>query len=164
MRRVEAVIHARGQPQRDETSIAVLLHQRGIAKQVEQRVRRALDLEQLGVGDLAECADDAVAWTDHDRWVGINGPETRSKLARKAIVQALEFGLFRLRQIEVGKQPPAGDREVPHQRVLDLAEPTHESGDGSARNAVGQQEIQVFLLGPGGYEAFDCHESVNGTD
>src|SRR5439155_1048644 len=76
MRRVEAVIHARGQPQRDETSIAVLLHQRGIAKQVEQRVRRALDLEQLAVGDLAECADDAVAWTDHDRWVGINGPET----------------------------------------------------------------------------------------
>ena len=51
MRRVEAVIHARRQPQRDEAAVAVLLDQRGIAEQVEQRVGRALDLEQLGVRD-----------------------------------------------------------------------------------------------------------------
>ena len=52
--RVEAVIHARRQPQRDEAAVAVLLHQRGIAEQIQQRIRRALDLEQLGIGDLAE--------------------------------------------------------------------------------------------------------------
>src|SRR5439155_1339467 len=61
MRRMEAVVHARGQPQRDEAPVAVLLHQLGVAEQVEQRIRRALDLEQLGIGDLAERADDAVA-------------------------------------------------------------------------------------------------------
>ena len=34
--RVKAVIHARRQPQRDEAAVAVRLHQRGIAEQVEQ--------------------------------------------------------------------------------------------------------------------------------
>ena len=34
MRRVEAVIHARGQPQRDEAAVAMRLDQRGIAEQV----------------------------------------------------------------------------------------------------------------------------------
>ena len=49
--RVEAVIHARRQPQREEAAVAVPLHQRGIAEQIEQRIRRALDLEQLGIRD-----------------------------------------------------------------------------------------------------------------
>jgi hypothetical protein len=39
----------------------VLLHQLGIAEQIEQRIWRALDLEQLGIGDPAERPDDAVA-------------------------------------------------------------------------------------------------------
>ena len=51
--RVEAMIHARRQPQREEAAVAVLLDQRGIAEQIEQRVRRALDLEQFGIGDPA---------------------------------------------------------------------------------------------------------------
>ena len=51
--RVEAVIHARRQPQGDEAAVAVPLDQRGIAEQIEQRIGRALDLEQFGVLDPA---------------------------------------------------------------------------------------------------------------
>ena len=93
--------------------------------------------------------------------VGIGRPQARAELARKAIVQAFELGLFGLRQIEVGKQPPAGDREIPHQRVLDLAEPAHEAGQRRPRDPVGQQEIEVLLLGKAGDQASDCHESVS---
>ena len=52
--RVKAVIHARGQPQRDEAAVAVGVHQFGIAEQIEQRIGRALDLEQFGVLDGAD--------------------------------------------------------------------------------------------------------------
>jgi hypothetical protein len=76
-------------------------------------------------------------------------------------VQARELGLFRLGQIEVREQPPAGDGKIPHQRVLDLAEPAHEAGDRRPGNPVGQQEVNVFLLREGGDEAFDCHETVS---
>ena len=49
--RVEAVIHARRQPERHELAVAVRLDQRGIAEQVDQRVRRALDLVELAIPD-----------------------------------------------------------------------------------------------------------------
>jgi hypothetical protein len=75
-------------------------------------------------------------------------------------VQAPELGLFRLRQVEVGKQPPAGDRGIAHKGVLDLAEPAHEARQRRPRDAVGQQEIEVFLLGQGGDHPPDCHQSV----
>jgi hypothetical protein len=32
--------------------------------------------------------------------------------------------------------------------VLDLTPPAHESGQGDARDAVGEQEVQVFLQHP----------------
>ncbi len=161
MRCMEAVIHARRQPQCEEAAVAVLLHQLGIAQQVQQGIRRALDLEQLGAGDLAERADDAVAGARHNIGVGIEGAQARLQLPREAIVKALELGLFGLGQIEIREQPPTGDRKIPHDRVLDLAEPAHESGDGRPGNPVGQQEVNILLLGEGGDQAFDCHESVS---
>ncbi len=62
------------------------------------------------------------------------GRKPVSKFARKAVVQALELGLFGFRQIEVGEQPPAGDRQVPDIRILDLAEPAHEAGQRRPRD------------------------------
>ena len=53
-------------------------HQRGIAEQVEQRIGRALDLEQFGVGDRAERADDGVARAGHDRGIGIGRTQARA--------------------------------------------------------------------------------------
>ena len=47
--------------------------------------------------------------------------------------------------------------------LLDLAEPADEAGQRRARDAVGQQEVQVFLLGQAGDQAPYCHESVSRT-
>ena len=66
MRRVEAVIHARGQPQRDVAAVAVGLDQVGIAQQILQRVGKSLDLVELGAGDRAAGADDGVAGAHQD--------------------------------------------------------------------------------------------------
>jgi hypothetical protein len=52
------------------------------------------------------------------------------------------------------------DRGIPHQRLLDLAEPAHEPGQQSPRNAVGQQEIDVFLLHDPEELGVDRHAAV----
>ena len=114
--------------------------------------------------DAAERADDGIARTDHDRRIGIGRTQAGLELARKTIMQALEVGLARLGKIEIGKQPPAGDREIADQGLLDLAEPAHEPGQGRPRDTIGQQEVQVFLLGQSGDQASNCHESVSGID
>jgi hypothetical protein len=159
--RVEAMIHARRQPQREEAAVAVLIDQRGIAEQIEQRVRRALDLKQFSIGDPAVRADDAVGRAGHDGWIGIGRAQAGPQFARKTIVQAFEFGLFGFRQIEIGKQPPARDRGIADKGVLDLAEPAHEARHRRPRDAVGQQEIQILLLRETGDQAPDCHQSVS---
>jgi len=57
------------------------------------------------------------------------------------------------------------DKQIPatttDQRLLDLAEPADKTGHGGPRNPVGEQEVKVFLLGQGGDQAADCHESVS---
>ena len=73
------------------------LHQRGIAEQVEQRIGRALDLIEFAIADRAVRADDAVGRADHDLWVAIGSPQAGAELAREAVVQALELGLFGFR-------------------------------------------------------------------
>ncbi|MEY9359066.1 hypothetical protein ABH994_001787 [Bradyrhizobium yuanmingense] len=91
----------------------------------------------------------------------IERPQARLQLPGEAVVQTPELRLARLRQIEVGEQLPQRDREVPHQGILDLGEPAHEAGQRRAGDAVGQQEVEIFLLGERGDEGFDCHESVS---
>ena len=109
IRGVEPMIHARRQPQCEKAPVAMAFDQRGIAEQIQQRVRRALDLKQLPIHDLAKGADDAVGGTGHHGGIGIGRAQPGTQFAGKTIVQAFEFGLFRLRQIEIGKQPPATD-------------------------------------------------------
>jgi len=118
----------------------------GVAEQVLKRVRSALDLKQLGIGDRAERADDGIAGADHDRRVRIGRTRAGLKLARETVMQAFERRLARLRQVEIGKQPPAGDRQVADQGVLDLAEPPHEPGQRRPRDAIGQEKVKIFLL------------------
>ncbi len=61
-------------------------------------------------------------------------------------MQALEARLARFGEIEIGKQPPACDREIPDLGLFDLAEPPHEPRQRRAGNPIGQKEVQVFLL------------------
>jgi len=44
------------------------------------------------------------------------------------------------------KEAPQADGDVPHQGLLDLAEPAHELREQPAGNPVGEQEIEVLLL------------------
>ena len=163
MRRVKSVIHARGQPQRDELPVAVLLSQRRIAEQVRQRIGRALDLVEFVVANSSERADNAIRRADHDRRIGIGRPQAGTKLAGETVVHALEFALPGFRKVELGEQPPACDRQVAHERIFDLAEPAHEAGQRGARDTIGQEEIEIFLLCEGGDESFHCHEFVSRT-
>ncbi len=78
--------------------------------------------------------------------IGIDRPRAGLQLADEAVVQAGEVRFLRLVQAQVGEQPPDRDRKVAHQRLLDPAEPAHEAGQQLARNAVGEQEIEVLLL------------------
>ena len=56
-------------------------------------------------------------------------------------MQTLESGLVRFAQVEIGKQTPARDRDIPDQGLFDLAKPAHEPGYGCPRDPVGQQKI-----------------------
>ena len=94
--RVKAVIHAGRQPQRQEAPVAMAFHQIRVAEQVEQRIRRTLDLEQLGILDAAVSANDAIARGHDDGRVGIDRPQPGAKLPGEAVVQALELGLSSL--------------------------------------------------------------------
>src|SRR5262249_36626107 len=66
VRRVETVVHARGQPQRRIAAVAVRVDQIVVAQQILQRVGESLDLIEAGAGDAAAGADDRVAGTDQD--------------------------------------------------------------------------------------------------
>ena len=146
MRRMEAVIHARCQPQRHIAAVAMRLDERRIAQQILQRVGKSLGLIELGAVDRAAGADDGVARADQDVGRAVDRARAVLELADEAVVQAAELGLFGFAQIEVGEQPPERDREVADERLLDLAEPADELGRQPPRNAVGEQEIDVFLL------------------
>ena len=52
-------------------------------------------------------------------------------------------------------------REIAHQGLLDPAEPAHEPGQQAPGDAVGQQEIDVFLLKHTQHLGSQCHGPVN---
>ena len=128
MRRVKAVVHARGQPQCDVTAVAVGLDQIAVAEQFLERVGEALDLIEASAGDGAGCPYDGVARAHEDFGAALDRARAVLELADEAIVHAAEFRAPRLPQIEIGEEAPEADGDVAHQRLLDLAEPAHELG------------------------------------
>ena len=146
MRRVEAVVHARGEPQRDVGAVAIGLDQRRIGQQVPQRVGEALGLQQLGAADRAAGADDGVARACQHLRIGIDRPRAGLQLAREAGMQAREGLLPGVAEVEIGEQAPHRDRRPRHDRVLDLAEPAHPARREAPRDPVGQQEVDVLLV------------------
>jgi len=61
-------------------------------------------------------------------------------------VEAIELLLLGLAEIEMGEQPPSGYRKIADKGLFDSAEPADELRRQPARNTVGQQEIDVFVL------------------
>jgi hypothetical protein len=64
----------------------------------------------------------------------------------KAVVQAFELGLARLRQVEIGKQPPAGDRQVPHHGFSILLNQPMNRVSAARGIRLVSRKVQVFLL------------------
>ena len=60
-------------------------------------------------------------------------------------MQAAEFLLFRVAQVQLGKQAPDPDRKTCEQRALDVAEPAHAAREEDSGHPVGEQEVNVFL-------------------
>ena len=147
VRRVKAVVHARGQPQGRVPAVAVVADQFVVAQKVVQGIRKPLGLHDPALHHVAEGADQPVAGAGQHFRVGVDGPRAVLELAREAIAQALEARLLRLAEIEIREQAPHPDARGADQRVLDAAQPAHEQGEAAPRDAVGQQEVQPLLLG-----------------
>src|ERR1700722_7895089 len=159
-RRVKSVVHARGQPQRCVLPAFVVLRQLRVRQQLAERVEKAFRLQERALLDGAAPADQAIAGTDQMRGVHIDGAGAGLQLPREAVVQALEARGFRLAQIQVGKQAPQRDAAVADPWMFDAAPPAHEAGHKTARNAVAEQEIDVFLLGQPLNQGSGIHRSV----
>ena len=157
---MEAVVHARCQPQRDIEAIAMPLDEKRRAKKIGQTVGKALDLKELSPGNPPVGTDDGVAWTHDDLRIAVDRPRAVPELAREAIVQARKLRLPRVREIDVAKQPPQRDREIAHERLLDLAEPAHETREQAARDTVGQKKVDVLLQKHFCQSGAHCHETV----
>jgi hypothetical protein len=80
------------------------------------------------------------------RRIAVDGTDAVLQLAGKARVQALEARFLGLAEVEVAEQAPQEDAGRGEPRLLDPAQPTHELREPAPRNAVGQEEIDVFLL------------------
>ena len=61
-------------------------------------------------------------------------------------MHAAKLPLARFRQVEIGEETPDADGESRDQRMLNFAEPAHESGEEGTRHAIGQQEVEIFLI------------------
>ncbi len=145
VRGVEPVVHAGREPQRHVGPRGELLRQRGVAQKFLQRVARALRLQRHPSFHRTAGADDGVAGADEDIGARIHRAGAFLQFAREAVVQAAERGPARVRQVEVREQLPRGDRRIAHERLFDLAEPSHETRQGRPGNAVGQREVEWFV-------------------
>ena len=144
-RRVEAVIHARRQPQRHVSAVAMLVDEaRSPAGQ--QRIGRTLDLKQL-VSSIRPWAPTmpSKGW----RRIGLGSDRARTGLqrAREAIVQALETRLRRFLEPKIaGEQSPKPERESADEPILDAAETSHQQRRGAARQAIRDKEVDALVL------------------
>ena len=146
LRRVKAVVHAGAQAQRHKVALVpgtrVLIR----TNQIGQRVGKAFGLEELPRFDAPVRADKSIYRAAHHRRVHVDGPRALLELAGKAVVHAGEAAFFRFTEVEVREVFPDGDGCVAHPGLLDFAEAPHELGQPCAWQAIGQQEVQVFLV------------------
>ena len=145
MGRVEAVIHARRQAQGHKTSIPPFVYIGLSAQQVFQGVRKTLGLKYAGPLNRATGADDGIDGAGQGVDVLRNRAGAVFEFAGEAVMHAGKALFLGFAQVQVAKKLPDSDGCVPHQRLFDFAEPAQKAGQRLARNAVGKQEVQVFL-------------------
>ena len=118
----------------------------GLAEQLGERVGEALGLEDARALDRAAGADDGVAGAGQHGRVGVDRARAGLQLAHEAVVQAARSASCwaSLRRGRRTRATTAIESRA-SQRLLDAAEPAHEARERQARNAVGEQEVQVAL-------------------
>ena len=140
------MIHARCQAQRRIAAVAVSFDQIAVMQQVGERVRKTFGLVECRPRNRPTGADNGVAWTHQNFRRPVDRTRAVLQFASEAIVHAAKMRLLRFAQVEVRENPPRADREIAHQRLLDLAEPSYELCRQTARNPIREQEIDVLLL------------------
>jgi glycosyltransferase involved in cell wall biosynthesis len=157
VRRVEPVIHAGLDAQRHVAAVAKGLRQRVVDEQVAQGVRKTLRLDQLALRHPAHGAHDRVARADHHAGVLVDRPRTGPELTHEAVVQAAKLRARGIAQIRCGEPAIQPERRVAHQRLFDRTDPAHRVRQQPARDAVGQQEVEILLLEETEERGAECH-------
>ena len=88
------------------------------------------------------------------------GSGLATRATREARMQAVKLRVLGVTQVQVTEQAPNRHGQLDHPWVSDLAPPAHEPGQGDARDAVGEQEVQVFLQHPVLKKSTNLHHVV----
>ena len=142
---VKAMIHRRRQSKGDEATVAVGSRIGLVAEEVLQGVGESFGLEDLVSLHRATSSDDSVARADKDGRSGIDGARSRTQFAGEAIAKAFESGFPGIGEVEVGECFPDGDGESGQPGASEAGKPTHPLGGEATGNAVGEEEVEVFL-------------------
>jgi hypothetical protein len=100
---MEAMIHARFQPQRRIGAVAIVLDRIPVAQQILKRVWKSLGLKQSGASDAAAGADDRISWTHQNVLVALDRTGVILEFANKTIVKTFELGFLGVAEIEIGE-------------------------------------------------------------
>src|SRR5215471_17208933 len=139
--RVEAVVHRRRESQRHVTTIAVRRRELRIDQQLVEGVVQAFGLDQTIALDSTRAAHDSVTRAHQQLRIGIDRARAWPELANEAVVNAAKLLFLGLFQLQIGERSPESERHVAHERLLDLAEPTHEARQGPAREEVRDEKV-----------------------
>ena len=123
VRRMESVVHAGRQPQRNVLAIVIELDELRVDQQILQCVGKSLGLDQLVPVDPSAGADNGITGARYNMRVAVDRMRAGFQLPREASVQAREALRPRFAQVEIGEPPPDRDRGSRQQRRLNLAEP-----------------------------------------
>ena len=108
--RMESMVHARREPQRDVGAVAVALAERRVGNEIVERVVKPLGLDERRALDAPGGADDRVTWADEHALRPVHGTRAGLQFTHEAIVQARKPLLSGLVQVEVaGEELPDGN-------------------------------------------------------
>lgn len=149
-RGMKAVVHAGGQAQGDERTAFENAGPRGTGRrtpeQAVQGIGKAFCLINLSVLNAAAGANDGITGGGERVWGGVNRTDAGFEFPDKTSVQGVKVCFTGFAQVQVAEKFPDGYGQFRDPWVANLAPPAHQPGQGDARDAVGEQEIQVLLL------------------
>src|SRR5262249_36150373 len=118
-----------------------------IVEQLAQTIGASFDLKRTPALHPTARPDDRVAGTDEDIRLRVDRTSAFAQLPGEAIVQTVESGLAGFVEPKIVREEAKGpERRHAHQMISHPTHPPHDASSERARQAVGQQEVEVFLL------------------